>query len=293
MSILTLDLLTFDPGQACTSPSAYAEQVTQLVEASWDSGADLVLLPEFTWMGLEPLLPHTTQAPLEAVAELFWQELFPTLRDRLSRPGKAVVLGTVPARSDSGSIRNRAPILAEGVLSYQDKLHLTPWENAFESGDTLKIWHFAGFRITVIICLDIEIPELSARLRDSQVDLILCPSATETEMGGERVNRCASARAVELGCYCAVSHLTGTATSDLIDVNLGKAALYRPSQAAFKNNHRTEATEIFTEGCHQLRVTLDKHPLNVMRRMFSETNPAHLGTKNAGRERVIRLESTP
>jgi predicted amidohydrolase len=104
MSILTLDLLTFDPGQACTSPSAYAEQVTQLVEASWDSGADLVLLPEFTWMGLEPLLPHTTQAPLEAVAELFWQELFPTLRDRLSRPGKAVVLGTVPARSDSGSI---------------------------------------------------------------------------------------------------------------------------------------------------------------------------------------------
>jgi predicted amidohydrolase len=244
-------------------------------------------------MGLEPLLPHTTQAPLEAVAELFWQELFPTLRDRLSRPGKAVVLGTVPARSDSGSIRNRAPILAEGVLSYQDKLHLTPWENAFECGDTLKIWHFAGFRITVIICLDIEIPELSARLRDSQVDLILCPSATETELGVERVNRCASARAVELGCYCAVSHLTGTATSDLIDVNLGKAALYRPSQAAFKNNHRTEATEIFTEGCHQLRVTLDKHPLNVMRRMFSETNPAHLGTKNAGWERVIRLESTP
>jgi predicted amidohydrolase len=93
-------------------------------------------------------------------------------------------------------------------MLYQDKLHLTPWESAFSPGDTLHLWHFAGLRIAVIICLDIEIPELSARLRDEEVDLILCPSATETVLGVERVDRCASARAVELGCHVAVSHLT-------------------------------------------------------------------------------------
>lgn len=294
MSALTLDILTFDPGLPSASAADFAETVVRLVESSWDSGADLVLLPEFTWMGLEPLLTVPSANPLPQIAELFWHHLFPSFRDRLSRPGKAVVLGTVPAlEKNSNKIHNRAPILADGVFTYQDKLHLTPWEQAFTPGDTLRVWDFVGFRIAIIICLDIEIPELASRLRDCQVDLILCPSATETLLGVERVNRCASARSVELGCYCAVSHLTGTAASDLIDENLGKAALYRPSQAAFKNSSRSEETEIFTNGSHSLRIHLDRHPLNVMRRMPTETNPANLDIKKAGIERLIRLESPP
>lgn len=291
MSAITLDIQTFDPGLPCDSTMAYAQGVIERVLSSWEKGADLVLLPEFTWMGLEPLLPQPLTEPLRQVAEYFWTQLFPMIQTRLSRPDKAVVLGTVPAVTESGRIRNRAPILAGGRFSYQDKLHLTPWEKDFEAGESLRLFSWAGFRIAVIICLDIEIPELSARLRDQRVDLILCPSATETLMGVERVNRCASARSVELGCYCAVSHLTGNAVSDLIDVNLGKAACYRPSQAAFKNSPREDATEVFNHDCHLLRQHLDRHPLKVMRRMLAETNPANLEIKNVGMQRVIRVES--
>ncbi|GEP42572.1 nitrilase-related carbon-nitrogen hydrolase [Brevifollis gellanilyticus] len=290
---LCLDLVTFDPGLKAGDAQAYAEAVVRKVEQSWDAGADVVLLPEFTWMGLEPFYTSGDDKTLHHIATAFEQTWLPAMRPRLERPGKCVVLGTAPKLLENGSITNRAIIFADGRQLHQDKLHLTPWEKAFTPGETLHLWTFAGFRIAVIICLDIEIPELSARLRDSEVDLILCPSATETILGVERVNRCASARAVELGCYAGVSHLTGHADSNLIDDNIGKAAFYRPSQAVFKNTPRLEETEVHDSGSQTLRVTLDRHPLDVMRRMKVETNPSHLGREMAGIERAIRVQFPP
>jgi len=269
----------------------FADTIVERVEESWNGGADIVLLPEFAWVGLEPLVASDQTKPLHRVAEVFWNDLMPMITGRLNRQGKAVVLGTAPCLHIDGSLSNRAVIFADGKLMHQDKLHLTPWESAFVPGDTLHLWDFGGFCIAVIICLDIEIPELSARLRDAGVDLILCPSATETILGVERVNRCASARSVELGCYVGVSHLTGRTASDLIDDNIGRAALYRPSQAAFQDLPRSEETETLSHGSLSLRVILQKRTLDVMRRMIAETNPSHLGKKMAGVERLIRVES--
>lgn len=290
---LTLDLITFDPGGPAASAVDFAHRIISTVENSWETGADLVLLPEFMWLGLYPHLPIPPTEPLRDVAEHFWKELLPVLQERFSVPGKAVVLGTVPFVLPDSRIRNRAVIFADGQMLHQDKLHLTPWENDFTSGEELLLWQFAGFCVAVIICLDIEIPELSARLRDSGVDLILCPSATETILGVERVNRCASARSVELGCYVGVSHLTGGSTYELIDENLGRAALYRPSLAVFRNEPRSLETEVQSSGSQTLRAYLERHPLEVMRRMKSETNPSMLGQKIAGIERMIHIKSLP
>ncbi|MEN3942114.1 nitrilase-related carbon-nitrogen hydrolase [Prosthecobacter sp. SYSU 5D2] len=291
---MNLELLTFDPGLVGDSPSAYADEVVRLVRESWTSGADMVLLPEFTWMGLEALVKKGEEdtSVYHTISKVFWEALLPQMRDRLTMPGKAVVLGSAPyADEDTHRVFNRVPILVEGRLSHQDKLHLTPWEKDFCPGGILYLWEFQGFRIAVVICLDIEIPEISARLRGDGVDLILCPSATETMLGVERVDRCASARAVELGCHVAVAHLTGEAKSDLIDKNIGRLAVYHPSQAAFRKEPRWTETEVWTEGVHKLRVALEKQPLVLMRRMQVETNPSHLGKEMAGQFTIHQVES--
>jgi predicted amidohydrolase len=288
---LALALRTFDPCLDVVGIREYTLAVICMVETAWDEGAELVLLPEFTWMGLEPhVLRQVGSATLAEVAQAFESECLPLLKERLERPGRAVVLGTVPSLTPEGRVRNRAWIVRDGAWLYQDKLHLTPWESGFEAGDVLRLWSFGGFRMAVIICLDIEVPELSARLRDSGLDLILCPSATETLRGVERVNRCASARSVELGCHVAVSHLTGRAESELIDENIGRAAFYRPSQAAFKTLPFAEETETVSAGVARLEVRLEKRPLELMRRMTSETNPALLGKELAGIQRRIPVQ---
>lgn len=271
---LKLDICTFDPGVSARSPAAYAAEVADVVETAWDGGADIVLLPEFTWMGLEPLIQPRS---LRDVARVFWDEVFPTVRSLLQRPEKAVVLGTAPFWCETTQqIRNRAPILLEERVLHQDKLHLTPWESDFAPGTELRLFEFGGLRFAVVICLDIEIPEISVALRGRGVDVILCPSATETILGVERVDRCASARAVELGCIVAVSHLTGKAESQLIDDNVGRTAIYFPSQSPFREEPRWIESEVFDSGVHIQRVILDKHPLEVMRRMRQETNPSLL-----------------
>jgi predicted amidohydrolase len=276
---LTLDLLTWDVTPGLASPRAATDSVIQTVARAWDAGADLVLLPEFAWMMLEPLLP-ASQPPLQAVARQFWDCELPYLHRQLARPDKAVVLGTCPFwDAPTGRLLNRSPILRGLDLLHQDKLHLTPWESAFSPGEDLRLFTFQGLTVAVVICLDIEVPELSARLRGCGVDLILCPSATETELGTERVDRCASARAVELGCHVGVSHLLGQSASDLIDANVGRLAIYHPSQVPFAREPRWQESPIHTQGQHRLRVVIDPRKLQRMRKRVAETNPALLQIK--------------
>ena len=288
-SSVTLDLLTWDVTPGPASPRDCTHAVIHAIASAWDSGADLVLLPEFTWMMLDPLLPPCDQ-PLHAVARHFWEIELPYLRQHLARPGKAAVLGTCPFLDETtGRLLNRAPILRGPDLLHQDKLHLTPWESVFSPGDAVRLFSFGGLTLAVVICLDIEVPELSALLRGRSIDLILCPSATETELGTERVDRCASARAVELGCHVAVSHLLGCSPSDLIDANVGRLAIYHPSQVPFAKAPRWQESPIHSSGLHRLRTVIDPRPLARMRKRPAETNPALLQINPASPYRAVSL----
>jgi len=243
------------------------EAVASRTQQSWDSGADIVLFPEYTWAAL-----HVSPA---SAADVFQQRVLPLLRQRLTRKGKLAVLGSSLMREASTStLHNRAILMADGEWLAQDKLFMTPWESAFQGGDALRVFTFQGLRIAVIVCMDIEIPELSVLLRGQGVDLILVPSATETIQGVERVTRCASARAVELGCAVVVSPLVGKCESDLVDDNLGKLACYLPSQSAFKKSPRMQESEVFHAGFHCSRFTLPLSRLTSMRRSTVETNPS-------------------
>jgi len=272
MATLNLDLRTFDVGVPADTPEAFADLVVGLVLKSWDEGADLVVLPEFTWMGLERFTTGTDK-PV-AVAVLFWDQLWPGVREKLSRSDKAVVLGSVPFLDDLAKLRNRVPILSNGEVFHQDKIHLTPWEDAFVGGGPLRLWRFKGLTLAVVICLDIEIPEISAALRARGVDLLLVPSATESILGVERVGRCADARAVELGCHVAVCHLVGRAESDLIDVNIGRLSFFSPSQTPFLDLGRQDPGPVIEEGFHRRSFRIDTALLERQRTRRAETDPA-------------------
>ena len=278
---LVIDAWTFDVGFGAASVERYAEACANRVEESWNSGADIVVFPEYTWAGLEPLLPPG--AGLRGVADCFWKNIAPGLN---SRQDKLAVLGTAPFVAEGGALLNRALILAGGRLLTQDKLYLTPWEDSFQHGAELRVFEFRGLRVAVLICLDIEVPELSALLRGQGVDLLLVPSATETLMGCERVTRCACARAVELGCAVVVTPLVGRCQSALVDENLGKSACYLPSQAAFAAADRLQEGPVRMEGFHRERFFLANGLLAASRRTAPETNPAALDL-GPGRPRLV------
>jgi predicted amidohydrolase len=275
MDRLTLELQTFDvAAPEATSAREFADLVGRRVIEAWDDGADVVLLPELLWMGLARFVdgPDSTRE----VAELFRAQLWPSLLESLRRPGKAAVLGTVPWAVDGGVLRNRAPIVSDGRELHQDKLNLTPWETGLRGGDALHVWDFGGVRCAVIICLDIEVPELSVALRAKAVDLVLVPSATENILGVERVGRCADARAVELCCHVGLAHLVGDINSSLVDANVGRLGIFSPSQSTFGGSPRQRVSEVVSSGFHRLRAELDVAALRRQRDLALETNPARL-----------------
>lgn len=275
MDRLTLELQTFDlAAHGAETPEAFADLVASRVLAAWDDGADLVLLPEFLWMGLSRFVSPADAS--RGVAGLFQSELLPRLRQALGRPGKAAVLGTVPFAAADGTLRNRAPILADGRLLHQDKLNLTPWETGLGGGDVLRVWEFRGVRCAVAVCLDVEVPEIAAALRGRDLDLLLVPSATESILGVERVGRCADARAVELGCHVGLAHLVGAIDSELLDANVGRLAVFSPSQSAFVSAPRRLVTEVVESGHHRLRAEVDIAALRRQRAARGETDPSRL-----------------
>ncbi len=283
MDRLKLDLWTFDVGVSSTDPADFANHVTSRVIESWDAGADIVMFPEFTWMGLERFI--TGPDKIAGVADLFWNHFGPDIARKLRRPDKAAILGTVPFIDGGNLVRNRAPVINCGACHYQDKIHLTPWEDAFTGGDAVRIWNYQGLRIAVVICLDVEIPEISAALRGMELDLLLVPSATESILGVERVGRCADARAVELGCHVGLCHLVGKMESVLIDENLGRLAVFSPSQSEFLSGARKTTTDVFEDGFHRLSVELDMAAIRRNRAQHGETDPSKI------RRQKIRVET--
>ena len=53
MDTLTIDLWTFDVGVDAATPEAYAAHMVSRVQDSWQTGGDVVVFPEYAWMGLE------------------------------------------------------------------------------------------------------------------------------------------------------------------------------------------------------------------------------------------------
>ena len=115
-STLTITAWTADLGDVWNSPEEFALAVTDRVLVSWSEGADVVLLPEFLWLGLEQF-----SSGLEEVSSLFWGTLWPEISSLLNQPGKCVVLGTVPFAdgSDGMGLLNRTVIISGGVVLFQ------------------------------------------------------------------------------------------------------------------------------------------------------------------------------
>lgn len=216
---------------------AYAVHLAALCEEAAARGARLLLLPEYAGLVLSGQLPPAQRSDLHGsiagIQPLLprWLELCAGLAQRLD-----VYLqpGSLPVLDPDGLYRNRAFLFGpEGLLGHQDKLVMTRFERELwqiAGGAGLKLFDTALGRLGILICYDNEFPLLARSLAEAGADLILAPSCTDTEAGFHRVRIGAQARALENQIAVLQSPTVGLAPwSPALDENLGRAALYVPS----------------------------------------------------------------
>lgn len=236
---LRLGLLAWPVGQPA-SVAAFGARLDGWLDQARGQ-ADLCMLPEYACVELGAALAATT-APDEA-AELaamvaHAEAILATMRQAAMRAGVWLLPGTLPMRTTSGRIINRAPLIApDGSMAYQDKTAMTRFESerwGVSAGAGPAVFDTPWGRIGISICYDIEFPKHARSQVEQGAWLVLAPSCTDSLRGYARVRVGAAARALENQCFVAVTPTVGEAPwSAALDENHGQPAIFGPPDRGF------------------------------------------------------------
>ena len=126
-------------------------------------------------------------------------------------PDRLIVFGHAPHR-DPGEeyATSRAYVYTGGEWAALDGLDPTPAERAAKppvrAGQRLILFRFRGGLAAVLPGYSIEKPEIAVSLKKRGVQLVIVCATSEDELGRARLERTASARAVELGAAVVISY---------------------------------------------------------------------------------------
>ncbi|MGM0561271.1 MAG: nitrilase-related carbon-nitrogen hydrolase [Pseudomonadota bacterium] len=229
--------------QPLASLDAWQVQLTNKIRQAKAEGSALLVLPEYAceqWLSFAPAdLPATGEIPWMAEQAETAVEMAGALAQEHDI---ALLAGSMPVKDQQAAhgtvpFVNRAWLcLPDGRRIGQDKLCLTPAEQdpgdwLLSPGRQLKLIHWRGLRIVILICLDCELPDLAGQVSALQPDLILVPSQTSRPSGYHRVFHCARARAIEsMTAVAAVGVIGAAATGRARDGYHAGAALFLPCE---------------------------------------------------------------
>ncbi|MFP4397786.1 MAG: carbon-nitrogen hydrolase family protein, partial [Desulfonatronovibrio sp.] len=252
----------------------FLQQVEFFVDTVSDYEADLVLFPELFNAPL--IAQYAGDSPPEAMRRL--AEYTNDLRDKLLDMALSyninIVTGSVPEYRDNKLYNVSFLCRRDGTWDSQYKLHITPDENrawGLSGGNRLKVFHTDIGRIGILICYDIEYPELARMLAEQGVNIILVPFWTDTKNAYLRVRVCAQARAIENECYVVISGSVGNIPKvETMGIQYSQASIFTPSDFAFPHDAIAAETTPNTETTLITDVDLDL--LKELRRQGSVQN---------------------
>lgn len=183
-----------------------ADRAQAAIERALEAGAEVVVLPELCTSGYM----FETQGEADSLAIGRDHPILASWADAARRSG-AVIAGGFSERGEDGLIYNSAVVFSgDGPPAFYRKLHL--W-------DREKLWFTPGSefppvidsavgKVAVIVCYDLEFPELTRALALAGVQLLLVPTnwpklpRPEDERPAEVVIAMAAARANRIAVAC-------------------------------------------------------------------------------------------
>ncbi|SCY42778.1 bifunctional GNAT family N-acetyltransferase/carbon-nitrogen hydrolase family protein [Alkaliphilus peptidifermentans] len=139
---------------------------------------------------------------------------------------------------EDGEVYNIAYLFRrDGTIEKQYKLHITPNEKKWwgiSPGNEISVFDTDCGKIAILICYDIEFPELSRLVVEKGANIIFTPFCTDERQGYLRVRYCAQARAVENQVYTVIAGTVGNLTQvENMDIQYAQSAIFTPSDFAF------------------------------------------------------------
>lgn len=223
-----------------SGPGEFFEQASYFIGSIAGYGADFICFPEYVnaplmapdkELGARAAIRHLA-GETTTMVDFFVQQ---AVEHRIN-----IITGSMPVLED-GFLRNVAFLCRrDGSVERQDKIQVTPSEVSewgMIGGNRVRVLETDAGKIGILICYDVEFPELGRLLADEGLQILFVPFCTDTASGFHRVSFCARARAIENECYVvtagSVGNLVGVAN---MDFQYARSAVFSPSDYGFPEN---------------------------------------------------------
>ena len=223
------------------------QQAEYFVDAVSGYRSDFALFPEFFNAPLMAENNHLSEP--EAIRELaiHTENLVKRFSELAISYNINIITGSMPELVD-GNLYNVGYLCKrDGAVERFEKIHVTPDESrvwGLQGGNQIKAFDTDCGKIGILICYDIEFPEMSRILADEGMDILFVPYLTDTQNGFSRIRNCAQARAIENECYVAIAGSVGNLPKvHNMDIQYGQAMVVTPCDFSFPaNGVKAEAT---------------------------------------------------
>jgi predicted amidohydrolase len=219
---------------------AFYEQVEFFVDVMGDYKADFVLFPELFNTPL--LAPFNKLSERDSMIELakLTEEIKMKISDLAISYNVNIISGSMPVFENNDLYNVSYLLNRDGRVDEYRIIHITPNEKKYygmKGGNEIRVFDTDCGKIGLVICYDVEFPELPRILADQGMKILFVPYLTDTQNAYMRVRHCAAARAIENECYVAIAGCVGNLPGvNNMDIQYGQAAVFTPSDFAFPSN---------------------------------------------------------
>lgn len=223
-------------------------QIEYFVDAVSGYNSDFVLFPEYFNAPLMAEFNNLSEA--DAIRELAQYTL--DIRDRFIQLALQyninIITGSMPEIRDDEHLYNVGFLCRrDGSYEQYEKIHITPDEIkcwGLQGGSKVQTFDTDSGKIGILICYDVEFPELSRLMALEGMNILFVPFLTDTQNAYSRVRNCAQARAVENECYVALAGSVGNLPKvENMDIQYAQSVVFTPCDFAFPTNGiKAEAT---------------------------------------------------
>lgn len=224
------------------------EQAEFFVDAVSSYKSDFALFPEFFNAPLMARYNHLNEA--EAIRKL--AEYTDQIREKFQQLAVSynvnIITGSMPYLSPENNLYNVGYVChRNGTYDTYTKVHITPDERKFwglTGGNSVDVIETDCGPIGVLICYDVEFPELPRIMAEKGMNILFVPFLTDTQNGYSRVRYCARARAIENECYVAIAGSVGNLPKvENMDIQYAQSVVFTPCDFSFPaNGIKAEAT---------------------------------------------------
>ncbi len=215
----------------------FAIQSEYFVDVASGYKSDFILFPEIFTLQLLSLFPM--EEPGMAARKIGeFTEQYLELFSELAIKYNINILAGSHFTPEGDKLYNIAYLFQRnGEIGKQYKLHITPNEKKWwgvQPGNSLEVFDTDKGKISIMICYDIEFPELARMAVERGARLIFVPFCTDDRQGYLRVRYCAQARCVENQIFVAIAGTVGNLPQvDNMDIQYAQSGIFTPSDFSF------------------------------------------------------------